>query len=54
MIFSTSKLFFFQPLSFLRNNLILQVTETNLKRPQMETMPNPREGKIFRPVLGKM
>ena len=49
-----SKWLFFQPLSFLRNNLILRVTETKLKRPQMETMRNPREGKISRPVFGKM
>ena len=45
---------FFQPLSFLRNNLIHRLTETNLKRPQMETMQNLRKGKISRPVLEKM
>ena len=50
----TSKWLFFQPLSFLRNNLIPRVTETNLKLPQMETMQNPREEKISRSVLGKM
>ena len=50
----TSKWLFLQPLSFLRNNLIPPVTETKLKRPQMETMQSPREGKISRPVLGKM
>ena len=44
----------FSTLSFLRNNLIPPVTGTNLKRPQMETMQNPREGKISCPVLGKM
>ena len=49
-----SKWLFFQPLSFLRNNLIPRVTETNLKRPQMETTQNPREGKISRLVLGKL
>ena len=31
-----------------------RVTETNLKRPQMEAMQNPREGKISCLVLGKM
>ena len=50
----TSKWLFFQPLSCLRNNLIRRVTEANLKQPQMETMQNPREGKISCPVLGKM
>ena len=44
----------FSTLSFLRNNLIPPVTGTNLKRPQMETTQNPREGKISCPVLGKM
>ena len=44
----------FQPLSFLRNKLIPRVTETNLKRPQMETMQNSRERKISRPVPGKL
>ena len=33
---------------------MLRVTETNLKRPQMEAMQNPREGKISCLVLGKM
>ena len=50
----TSKWLFFQPQLFLRSNLILQVTETNLKRPQTKTMQSPREGKISCPVLGKM
>ena len=52
--FNTSKWLLFQPLSFLRKNLMLRVTETNLKRPQMEAMQNPREGKISCLVLGKM
>ena len=39
---------------FLRNNLIPQVIETNLKRRQMETMQKPREGKTSCTVLGKM
>ena len=50
----TSKWLFFQLLLFLRNNWIPQVTETNLIWPQMETIQNPREGKIACPVLGKM
>ena len=50
----TSKWLFFQLLPFLRNNWIPQVTETNLIWPQMETVQNPREGKIACPVLGKM
>ena len=50
----TSKWLFFQPLPFLRNNLIPLVTEINLKQIQMETMQNPREGKIPCPVLGRM
>ena len=50
----TSKWLFFQPLSFLRNNVIPRVTETNLKRTQVETTQNPREGKISRPVFRKM
>ena len=39
---------------FLRINLIPRVTETSLKKSQMETMKSPREGKISLPVLGKM
>ena len=31
-----------------------RVTQTNLKRPKMEAMQNPREGKIYCLVLGKM
>ena len=49
----TSKWLFFQPLSFLRNNLIPRVTETNLKRPQMETMQNPRDRKNISPSTWK-
>ena len=48
----TSKWLFFQPQLFLRSNLILQVTETNLKRPQTKAMQSPREG--ICPVLGKI
>ena len=43
----------FQPQLFLRSNLILQVTEINLKRSQTKTMQSPTEGKISCPVLGK-
>ena len=47
----TSKWLFFQPLSFLRNNLIPRLTETNLKQSQIETMQNPREGKNISPSI---
>ena len=40
--------------SFLTNNLISQVTKTNLKQPQMETLQNPTEDKISCPVLRKI
>ena len=51
--FGPSKCLFFN-LSLLRNNLIPQVTEKNLKQPQMEIMENPWGQKTSRPVLGKM
>ena len=44
----------FQPLSFLRTNLIPQVTETNFKQTPMATMQNPCEGQISCQVLQKM
>ena len=37
----------------LRNHLIPQVTETNLKWPQMETTQNPREGQYLAHYLEK-
>ena len=44
----------FPPFLFLRINSIPRVTETSLKRFQMETMQSLRERKISLPVLEKM
>ena len=49
----TSKWLFFQPPLFLIKNLIPRVTETNLKRRQMETAQNPREKKYLNQYLEK-